>query len=223
MPARLRPTAPLATDAILVGDPGRALLLAQELLERPKMSNHARGLWGYSGRTPEGRQLTIQSTGMGGPSAAIVLGDLAKLGLRRAIRIGTCTALQPQIHGGEVLLVEAAVAAGGSAAPFGVAAGEIIAPDPALLRRLEQELVGARRTRIASFDALPTTATPAPGDAAAADLQTTALLARGREREVAVAAALIVTEAPEGAALAGEDLEDAAKWVGKAAAASFSP
>ena len=47
--------------------PGRALLLAQELLEEPKMSNHARGLWGYSGRTPAGDELTIQATGMGGP------------------------------------------------------------------------------------------------------------------------------------------------------------
>jgi purine-nucleoside phosphorylase len=41
-----RPDGP---DAILAGDPGRALLLAQELLEKPKMSNHARGLWGYTG------------------------------------------------------------------------------------------------------------------------------------------------------------------------------
>ena len=54
MPARLRPTAPIAASAILVGDPGRALMLAQALLEQPKMSNHARGLWGYSGTTPEG-------------------------------------------------------------------------------------------------------------------------------------------------------------------------
>ena len=43
MPARLRPTAPNAAAAVLVGDPGRALLLAQELLEQPKMCNHARG------------------------------------------------------------------------------------------------------------------------------------------------------------------------------------
>ena len=56
MPSRLRPTAPFAADAILVGDPGRALLLAQELLEEPKMSNHARGLWGYSG--PDARRAT---------------------------------------------------------------------------------------------------------------------------------------------------------------------
>ena len=99
MPARLRPTAPIAADAVLVGDPGRALLLAQELLEQPKMSNHARGLWGYSGRPPAGRELTIQATGMGGPSAAIVLADLAELGVRRAVRVGTCTALRPRADG----------------------------------------------------------------------------------------------------------------------------
>ena len=54
MPARLRPTADIAADAILVGDPGRALALAQTLLVAPKMSNHARGLWGYSGNTHAG-------------------------------------------------------------------------------------------------------------------------------------------------------------------------
>ena len=95
MPARLRPTATVAADAILVGDPGRALMLAQELLEQPKMSNHARGLWGYTGRTAAGAELTVQATGMGGPSAAIVLADLAELGVRRAIRVGTCAALDP--------------------------------------------------------------------------------------------------------------------------------
>ncbi len=58
------------------------------------MSNHARGLWGYSGRTPAGTALTIQSTGMGGPSAALVLGDLAELGVRRAVRVGTCVGFE---------------------------------------------------------------------------------------------------------------------------------
>src|SRR5215218_7899436 len=104
MPARLRPTAPIAAEAILVGDPGRALMLAQELLCEPKMSNHARGLWGYSGETEAGRQLTIQSTGMGGPSASVVLADLAELGVRRAVRIGTCASLG-DIEPGELVLV----------------------------------------------------------------------------------------------------------------------
>ncbi len=95
MPSRLRPVASVAAEAILVGDPGRSLLLAQELLEQPKMSNHARGLWGYHGHTPGGRELTVQATGMGGPSAALVLADLAELGVRRAIRVGSATGLSP--------------------------------------------------------------------------------------------------------------------------------
>src|SRR3954464_186738 len=113
MPARLRPTAPIASDAILVGDPGRALTLAQELLQQPKMSNHARGLWGYSGVTDGGDDLTIQSTGMGGPSATVVLRDLAELGVRRAIRIGTCTSLG-DLGLGEIVVVKEAQSFRGS-------------------------------------------------------------------------------------------------------------
>ena len=104
VPKRLRPTAPIAAAAVLVGDPGRALLLAQELLEEPKMSNHARGLWGYTGLTPAGVELTIQATGMGGPSAAIVLADLAELGVKRAVRVGTCVAVEPSREAGELLV-----------------------------------------------------------------------------------------------------------------------
>ena len=37
---------------LLPGDPGRALRLAQQLLDAPKMLNHNRGLWGYTGRPP---------------------------------------------------------------------------------------------------------------------------------------------------------------------------
>ena len=46
----LRPAAELAERVLLPGDPGRALAVAQALLETPpKMFNHARGLWGYTG------------------------------------------------------------------------------------------------------------------------------------------------------------------------------
>ncbi len=197
-------------------------MLAQELLEQPKMSNHARGLWGYSGRTLDGAELTIQSTGMGGPSAAIVLADLAKLGVRRAIRIGTCRGLGPS-HGDELVVVEAAVAAGGSAGSFGLGAGKSIEPDPDLLRLLRQELPQTPAARIASFDALHADATAAPAGVAAADLQTVAVFARGRERDVAVAAILIVAETAAGARLRSEDQEAAAKRAGRAAVAVLSP
>ena len=76
----LRPTAPLAERVLLPGDPGRALLLAQALLEGPRMFNHNRGLWGYTGQAVDGKPLSIQSTGMGGPSAAIVITELLALG-----------------------------------------------------------------------------------------------------------------------------------------------
>jgi uridine phosphorylase len=222
MPVRLRPTAPFATDAILVGDPGRALLLAQELLEQPKMSNHARGLWGYGGRTPAGRELTIQATGMGGPSAAMVLTDLAKLGVKRAVRVGTCAAFGSGAVPGELLLVGAALSAGGSAESFGVAAGAKLLPDPDLLARLGSELgEEARTVTVTSFDAMPTDTASASG-AAAADMQTLAVLARARQLDIAAAAVLIVTETERAEALAGEELERAAAKAGIAAAEALS-
>jgi uridine phosphorylase len=222
MPARLRPTAPLAADAILAGDPGRSLLLAQELLEKPRMSNHARGLWGYSGRTPAGHELTIQATGIGGPSAAAVVTDLAELGVRRAIRVGTCAGVEPRARGGEALLVERALAAAGSAASFGLAAGEAVEPDPELLARLRREpAAGVRAATVASVDALPPAAKP-PGPVAAADMQTLAVLARSRELGIAAAALLIVSETAAGETVSDGELEVAAKRAGGAASAVLS-
>lgn len=221
MPSRLRPTASLAADAILVGDPGRALMLAQELLEQPKMSNHARGLWGYSGRTGAGTELTVQSTGMGGPSAALVLADLVELGVGRAVRIGTCTALAGRAEPGALLLVGEAVAGGGSATAFGLAAGESVRPAPRLAEGLAAQLgEAARAATVASLDAPPGEG-PAPGRALAADLQTVAVLAHGRQLGIETAALLIVSEAG-GERLDDEAVEAAAKRAGHAAVAVLS-
>src|ERR1700754_1939561 len=89
----IHPTAELAERVLLPGDPGRALLLAQSLLEQPKMFNHNRGLWGYTGAAADGAPWPIQPTGMGGPSAAIVIEELVRLGARRIVRVGSCGAL----------------------------------------------------------------------------------------------------------------------------------
>jgi uridine phosphorylase len=217
MPRRLRPTAATAPDAVLVGDPGRALLLAQELLAQPKMSNHARGLWGYYGSTPGGRPLTIQSTGMGGPSAALVLDDLAELGVRRAVRVGTCVGLSPSRAPGDLLLVRAAIAAGASATSLGVALGAAVAPDADLTERLEAELGDdCDLAVIASVDAQPAAAADNAG-AIAADMQTAPLLARAAALQVGLAALLIVNEQGSGARLEQEDLEQREKRAGRAA------
>jgi len=221
VPARLRPTAPIAAEAILVGDPGRALLLAQELLEQPKMSNHARGLWGYSGSTPGGRPLTIQSTGIGGPSAALVLADLAELGVRMAVRVGTCVALDERLELGELLAVSEAIAAGGSAGAFGVGFGEPVDPDAELTARLAEAAGGkSRRVSVASFDARPTPL--AQTNAVAGDMQSAPLLARARALGVRVGVLLIVAESNGGGLLDGEELERAEKLAGQAAAKALS-
>ncbi len=218
MPARLRPTAPIAADAILVGDPGRALLLAQALLEQPKMSNHARGLWGYSGTTPSGRELSLQATGMGGPSAALVLADLAELGVRRAVRVGTCIAIDPGLEPGRLLAVAEAQAWGGP----GPGAGAVTLPDPELQGRVSRELGGGGAVSVASLDTLHREAT-APGVAAdVADMQTAAIFARGAELGIAVAAILIVAETSAGERLADEPGEIAAKRAGAIAAGVLS-
>lgn len=134
MPVHLRPSTAYAEDALLPGDPGRALALAQQLLTQPRMSNHARGLWGYTGETPDGRALSIQSTGMGGPSAAIVVKELVELGVRRAIRVGTCGALDPYLRHGDLIVAGEALAEDGTSRALG--SGEEAEPDPDLSGRL---------------------------------------------------------------------------------------
>jgi uridine phosphorylase len=135
-PVHLRPTAPLSERVLLPGDPGRALALAQHLLEGPLMFNHHRGLWGYTGPArADGEPLSIQSTGMGGPSAAIVLEELIALGARRAIRVGTCGALAGTLRVGELVVAGAALATDGTSRALG--AGERIAGDSALTAALE--------------------------------------------------------------------------------------
>lgn len=207
MPARLRPTAPFAADAILVGDPGRALMLAQELLEQPKMSNHARGLWGYSGETREGYPLTIQSTGMGGPSATVVLHDLAELGVRRAVRVGTCTSLGGLGLGELVIVTEAR-------APD----GRVSHPDPELTAALS-----GRQASVLSLDTLHRHLPEQEGPGEVADMQTAALLEAAARLGVAAAALLIVSETRRGEVLDDEDLETATKRAGVAVQCALSP
>jgi uridine phosphorylase len=216
MPRRLRPTAEIHPDAILVGDPGRAMALAQVLTVQPKMANHARGLWGYSGTTAAGRGLTVQSTGMGGPSAALVLSDLAELGVERAIRVGTCAAVDPRFRPGDLVWVRAA-------RPWSAdrpGAGSPARPDEALAESLRAALgADAKAGRIASVDFLH----PSPGPAHAipegdvADMQTAALFAAAARLGIAVAAVLIVTDAAEAEELGDEVLAERAATAAAAA------
>ncbi len=151
MPVHIHPTAALAPRALLPGDPGRALALAQLVLAEPKMFNHNRGLWGYTGIAADGEPMTIQSTGMGGPSAAIVMEELCDLGLEVAIRVGTCGALDGGLSLGDLVVADAALACDGASRALG--AGSLVRADRELVQALRVAAGGAVRCgAVASSD-----------------------------------------------------------------------
>jgi len=217
MPVKMTPLEAAAGDAILVGDPRRAFALAQELTVQPKMSHQARGLWGYGGLTGEGRPLTVQSTGSGGPSAVPVIGDLVEQGIDRIVRLGTCLAIDESLSAGTVLLVERAVIADGTARVL--TGGEDFArPDQRLLEAFEglgtPAVVSSHDVveRYEPRDALR----PDSGPAIARDLQTAATLAMCRRLEIPAAALLIVAEDRSGDRVGEEHLWDLFRSAGRA-------
>jgi uridine phosphorylase len=154
MTSVLRPHAPVAERVLLPGDPGRALRLAQQLLEAPKMVNHHRGLWGYSGAAADGHPMTIQSSGLGGPSAAAVVADLIALGARRFVRVGTADAPRGGVPPGELLVAEAVLPGDGASRALG--AEGPLAADATLVRALRAAAgPDVRAGLVASTDLLP--------------------------------------------------------------------
>jgi uridine phosphorylase len=191
----LRPTAELAERVLLPGDPGRALALAQILIAEPRMFNHHRGLWGYTGPAhADGEPLTIQATGMGGPSAAIVLHELIALGARRAIRVGTCGALHPDLALGDLLIAREAICLDGASRALG--AGERMSADPVLTNALRSAAPGAHSGAIVSVDLfyddsrLPDVAADAP----AIEMEAAALFAVGARAGIPVGCVLAVSD-----------------------------
>jgi DeoD family purine-nucleoside phosphorylase len=235
VPHHLRPSTRYAEDVLLPGDPGRALALAQQLLTEPRMSNHARGLWGYTGQTPEGRPLSIQSTGMGGPSAAIVLQELAELGVRRAIRVGSCGALVDELGHGDLVIAGEALAEDGASRALG--AGETAQPDAELTARLAAQADDATSpARIVStdlfYDGAPAEGGPSARradawrgrGAVAVEMEAATLFTLGSRLGVATACVLAVSDTfPDERRLriADEDLAAAAQRMGALAAASL--
>jgi DeoD family purine-nucleoside phosphorylase len=109
MPIHLRASeGDYAPAVLLPGDPLRAQRIARDFMDDPKQVNGERGMLGFTG-TFEGKPVSVQSTGMGCPSAAIVIEELITLGARRLIRVGTCGGLQPQLELGDLVVALSAV------------------------------------------------------------------------------------------------------------------
>lgn len=92
---------------ILPGDPKRCEKIAA-YLERAYLVADAREYTTYTGYLA-GEKVSVTSTGIGGPSAAIALEELVNLGADTFIRVGTCGAMQPEILGGDLIIATGAV------------------------------------------------------------------------------------------------------------------
>jgi uridine phosphorylase len=223
----LHPTAELAERVLLPGDPGRALALAQTLITQPRMFNHHRGLWGYSGPARgDGAPLTIQSTGIGGPSAAIVLSELVSLGARRAVRVGTCAALDPGLALGEIMIACESICLDGTSRALG--AGERVAADPALTQALIRHAPGARAGAVASVDLFYDAGRrPNTGDALVIEMASATLFALGAAADVSVASLLVVSDTFDARGtrvrIDAHDLLAVSERMGAAAVAALTP
>jgi uridine phosphorylase len=225
-PAHLRPSAAVAERVLLPGDPHRALAVAQTLLDGPRMLNHARGLWGYTGIARDGAELTVQSTGMGGPSAAIVIEELIGLGARRLVRIGTCGALTPAAEIGDLLAAQRVLPTDGVSAALG-ADGPML-PDPGLTAGLVA--AGARPATIVSTDLFydpreGIERTWAERGALAVEMEAATLLQLASAHGVRAACVLAVSDVPDGDGMrraTAEQLEQIAVSLGEVGYAGVS-
>jgi uridine phosphorylase len=170
------------------------------------MFNHHRGLWGYTGPArADGEPLTIQATGMGGPSAAIVLTELIALGARRAIRVGTCGALAPDLELGDLVVARESICADGTSRALG--AGERVAADPLLTEALIAGAPSAHTGTVLSVDLFyePTPGTgtrtgagtgrgPGAADALAVEMEAATLFAVAAAASAPVACVLAVSD-----------------------------
>ena len=105
-----------ATLAIVPGDPARSEAIAQHL-DRPVFLATKREYTSWLGLI-DGVPIVVCSTGIGGPSTSIAIEELAQLGVRTFLRVGTTGAIQPDIKVGDVIVTQASVRLDGASTHF---------------------------------------------------------------------------------------------------------
>jgi purine-nucleoside phosphorylase len=118
MPIHVRAnTGDYAEACLLPGDPLRAKYIAETYMENVVQRNSERGMLGYTG-TFRGKPVSVQASGMGCPSAAIVIEELVQLGVKKIMRVGTCGGLQPDISMGDLIVALSATPADSTATHY---------------------------------------------------------------------------------------------------------
>ena len=107
----------IAPVVLLPGDPDRATLIAETFFDQPVLYNSNRHLLGYTG-SYRGVPVSVQTTGMGCPSLAIVVEEIVRLGATRLIRVGTCGAVASQVAPGDLVVATASVANEGTSRQY---------------------------------------------------------------------------------------------------------
>ena len=105
-----------ATLALLPGDPGRVAKIADGFDEHHPLASN-REFTSHLARAGDA-PLVVCSTGIGGPSVSIAVEELAQLGVRTFIRVGTTGALQPDIEIADVIVTTGAVRLDGASRHF---------------------------------------------------------------------------------------------------------
>lgn len=102
--------------AIVPGAPERVERIAK-LLDNPKFLASTREFTSWLGYI-NGKAIIVCSTGIGGPSVSIAVEELAQLGIRTFLRIGTTGAIQPYINVGDTIITTGAVRLDGASLHF---------------------------------------------------------------------------------------------------------
>ncbi len=97
---------------ILPGDPGRCEKIAKHFDNAVFVSQNREYVI-YTG-TLSGVKVSAVSSGIGGPSAAIAIEELAQLGVHTIIRVGTCGGMQENVRAGDVVIANASVRCDGT-------------------------------------------------------------------------------------------------------------
>jgi len=105
-----------AKYAILPGDPGRVEKIAAYLENAVQVGNN-REYNSYLGYL-DGERVLVVSTGIGGPSCAICVEELARIGVDTFIRVGTCGGMQPEVKPGDVVISTGAIRMDGTSKEY---------------------------------------------------------------------------------------------------------
>ena len=101
---------------LLPGDPKRCEKIAA-YFDNPKKVGDRREFVTYTGFL-DGKKVSVTSTGIGGPSAAIAMTELAKLGAHTFVRVGTCGGIDLDVQSGDIVIAQAAIRAEGTSKEY---------------------------------------------------------------------------------------------------------